>query len=91
MSPAPANCPTTCRFFWSSSRRDPQKRRRRCLSDAAHILAAIARRCTRRESRYAAAFDALTQLSGSKVDGGAVAELLAEPEVDPQDFEALDE
>jgi nitrate reductase delta subunit len=69
----------------------PAEEAQEILSDAAHILAAIASRLTRRESRYAAAFDALTQLSGSKVDGGAVAELLAEPEVDPQDFEALDE
>ena len=35
-------------------------------------------------------FAALLQLSGAKVDKAAVAELLEQPEDDPEDLEALD-
>jgi nitrate reductase delta subunit len=61
------------------------------LADAAHIFAALEERLQRRESDYAAVFAALAQLSGVTADGEAVAELLEQPEVDPDDLEALDE
>lgn len=61
------------------------------LADAAHIFAALQQRLQRRESGYAAAFAALFQLSGAKADHDALAELLEQPEVDPDDLEALDE
>ena len=61
------------------------------LADAAHILEALAERLARRESPYGAVFAALCQLSGAKADQAAVAELLEEPEIDPDDLEALDE
>jgi nitrate reductase delta subunit len=60
------------------------------LADAAHILAALHERLQRRETDYAAVFSALLQLSGAKADGMAVAGLLNEPEVDPDDLQALD-
>ena len=60
------------------------------LADAAHIFAALAERLARRESPYAAVFAALVQLSGVSADAGAVAELLEQPETDPDDLEALD-
>jgi nitrate reductase delta subunit len=60
------------------------------LADAAHILAALHERLQRRETDYAAVFSALLQLSGAKADGTAVAGLLNEPEVDPDDLQALD-
>jgi nitrate reductase delta subunit len=60
------------------------------LADAAHILEALNARLCRRESPYGAAFAALLQLSGAKADKAAVAELLEEPEVDPDDLDALD-
>ena len=60
------------------------------LADAAHILEALNARLVRRESPYAAVFAALMQLSGAKADKEAVAELLDEPEMDPNDLEALD-
>ncbi|MCS6623340.1 nitrate reductase molybdenum cofactor assembly chaperone [Roseibacterium beibuensis] len=60
------------------------------LADAAHILEALNARLVRRESGYGAVFAALLQLSGAKADKAAVAELLEEPEVDPDDLEALD-
>ncbi|AVL54702.1 nitrate reductase molybdenum cofactor assembly chaperone [Roseobacter denitrificans] len=60
------------------------------LADAAHILEALNARLGRRESPYGAVFAALLQLSGAKADKAAVAELLEEPEMDPDDLEALD-
>lgn len=60
------------------------------LADAAHILEALNARLGRRDSPYAAVFAALLQLSGAKADKAAVAELLEEPDVDPDDLEALD-
>ncbi|WP_281857841.1 nitrate reductase molybdenum cofactor assembly chaperone [Litoreibacter halocynthiae] len=61
------------------------------LADAAHIFDALTERLARRESAYGAVFTALLQLSGAKVDSAAVAELLEQPDVDPNDLEALDE
>ena len=61
------------------------------LADAAHIFEALNARLVRRESRYGAAFAALLQLAGVEADKEAVAELLKEPEADPNDLEALDE
>lgn len=60
------------------------------LADAAHILEALNARLVRRDSAYGAVFVALLQLSGAKADKAAVAELLEEPEIDPDDLEALD-
>jgi nitrate reductase delta subunit len=64
---------------------------RATLGDAAHILSALNARLLRRESPYAAVFAALLQLSGDNANRAAVAELLEQPEVDPDDLEALDE
>jgi len=60
------------------------------LADAAHIFEALSERLARRESSYGAAFAALLQLSGVEADREAVAELLDQPEVDPEDLEELD-
>ena len=64
---------------------------RETLADAAHIFEALNARLVRRESPYAAVFAGLLQLSGVKADTAAVAELLDQPEVAPDDLEALDE
>jgi nitrate reductase delta subunit len=69
----------------------PEAEAREILADAAHIFAALQERLQRRESHYAAVFAALAQLSGVNADREAVSELLQEPEVDPDDLEALDE
>ena len=61
------------------------------LADAAHIFAALQDRLTRRETAYAAVFAGLLQLSGQQADAQAVAELLEQPEDDPDDLEALDQ
>lgn len=61
------------------------------LADAAHIFAALQERLQRRETPYAAVFAALLQLSGATADKAALAELLEQPDVDPNDLEALDQ
>ena len=60
------------------------------LADAAHIFEALNARLVRRQSPYGAVFAALLQLAGAKADAGAVAELLQQPEDDPDDLAALD-
>lgn len=61
------------------------------LADAAHIFEALNARLARRESEYAAVFAALLQLAGSNADKDAVAQLLEQPDADPNDLQALDE
>ncbi|MCK0097463.1 nitrate reductase molybdenum cofactor assembly chaperone [Yoonia sp. F2084L] len=61
------------------------------LADAAHIFEALNARLIRRESPYGAVFASLIQLAGVKADKEAVAEMLAQPDDDPTDLEALDE
>jgi nitrate reductase delta subunit len=60
------------------------------LADAAHIFDALGTRLVRRESRYDAAFAALSQLANVQVDADALAGMLAQPDDDPTDLEALD-
>jgi len=64
---------------------------RETLADAAHIFEALATRLDRRESPYGAVFAALFQLSGARANDEALAELLEQPDDDPEDLEALDE
>ncbi len=64
---------------------------RETLADAAHIFEALNARLARRESPYYAVFASLLQLVGAKADREAVAEMLALPDDDPTDLEALDE
>jgi nitrate reductase delta subunit len=60
------------------------------LADAAHIFDALGTRLVRRESRYDAAFAALSQLANAQVDADALAGMLALPDDDPTDLVALD-
>ena len=60
------------------------------LADAAHILNALAARLSRRNSGYAAAFTALSALADAAPDAEALAQMLAMPDDDPTDLEALD-
>ncbi|MBV1867561.1 MAG: nitrate reductase molybdenum cofactor assembly chaperone [Marinosulfonomonas sp.] len=69
----------------------PADEAREILADAAHIFAALIERLTRRESAYSAVFSALLQLSGQQADTQAVADLLEQPEDDPDDLDALDQ
>jgi len=61
------------------------------LADAAHIFEALNARLERRDSAYGAVFAGLLQLAGASADKEAVAEMLAQPDDDPTDLEALDE
>jgi len=60
------------------------------LGEPLHVIEALHQRLLKRESPYAAAFAAMKALAGGDVDEKIVAELLQEPEDDPEDLEALD-
>jgi nitrate reductase molybdenum cofactor assembly chaperone NarJ/NarW len=60
------------------------------LGQTLHILVAIRERLQKRKSIYANAFLALEDMARSKPDMAAVAEILSEPEDDPNDLKALD-
>ena len=68
----------------------PSAEARDILADAAHIIEALGTRLTRRESGYACIFRALSQLASARADAEALAGMLAQPEDDPTDLEALD-
>ena len=68
----------------------PAPEMRDVLADAAHILAAIKARLEKRASLYAGVFAALLRLSAATADHDALAEMLAQPDDDPTDLEALD-
>jgi len=86
-SELPDHLPVLLEFLSSRPRAEVHE----TLADAAHIFEALNTRLCRRESPYAAVFTSLLQLSLTKPNHEAVAELLEQPEVDPNDLEALDE
>jgi len=85
-SELPDHLPVLLEFLSQRPLRDAAE----ILADAAHILDALATRLARRDSGYACVLAALGQLAGAKVDAGAVAEMLARPDDDPNDLQALD-
>jgi nitrate reductase delta subunit len=60
------------------------------LADAAAILTALAERLTRRQSPYAAVFEALAAHAGADGNEAEAAILAAQPDDDPEDLAALD-
>lgn len=60
------------------------------LAEAVHVLEALAERLHKRSSPYRAVFGALVFLAGETADRELVAAMLAEPEDDPNDLDALD-
>lgn len=68
----------------------PDDEAREQLGQPVHIIAALRERLAKRKSAYAAAFRALETLARGTPDTKAVAAVLAEPEVDPDDLEAID-
>lgn len=60
------------------------------LGEAVHVLEALSERLKKRESPYRAVFDALVALAGVRAEAQVLAALLAEPEDNPNDLEALD-
>jgi nitrate reductase delta subunit len=85
-SELPDHLPVLLEFLATRPTREAQE----TLADAAHIVEALHTRLVRRESPYAAAFAALSELAGGKPDTEALAELLETPDDDPADLEALD-
>ncbi len=86
-SELPDHLPVLLEFLATRSQTEGQE----TLADAAHIFEALAVRLARRDSPYGAVFAVLSQLAAVQADTGAVADMLAQPEVDPTDLEALDE
>jgi len=68
----------------------PKPEARELLAETAHILEAIRQRLERRKSPYAAVFSSLQALSRSAPAGEILQALLAAPDDDPNDLEALD-
>lgn len=68
----------------------PLAEARDTLSDAAHILAALAHRLKSRGSAYAGVFDALVEIAAEQPDAEALDALKAEAFDDPSDLAALD-
>jgi len=60
------------------------------LGEAAHVLHAIGERLHKRQSPYRAVFGALTALAADEADAEALAALMAEPDDNPDDLEAMD-
>lgn len=68
----------------------PQEAGKVILADAGPILAVLAERLTRRGTPYAAVLAALAELGQSTLRSDVAAELLAEPDDNPEDLAALD-
>jgi nitrate reductase molybdenum cofactor assembly chaperone NarJ/NarW len=60
------------------------------VGQPAHVFAALRERLRKRQSPYEAVFAALSSLSKAKPDAAMIARLLAEPDPEPDDLEALD-
>jgi nitrate reductase delta subunit len=60
------------------------------LGEASHVLSALGERLHRRQSPYRAVFGALAALAADPADAEALATLMAEPDDNPDDLEAMD-
>lgn len=85
-SELPDHLPVLLEFLSTRSASEAQD----ILADAAHIFEAMRERLARRESPYGGLFAALLELAAVRPDTAAVSKLLDQPEVDPDDLEALD-
>ena len=60
------------------------------VSEPAHVFAALKERLAKRQSPYGAVFSALIALASVRPDAKTIERLLAEPDPEPDDLEALD-
>jgi len=60
------------------------------LGEASHVLSALGQRLHKRQSPYRAVFGALSALAADPADAEALASLMAEPDDNPDDLEAMD-
>lgn len=68
----------------------PEAQAASLLGEATHVLEAMGERLKSRGSAYRAIFGALARLAAAQADPNALAALLAEPDEDPNDLEAID-
>jgi nitrate reductase delta subunit len=68
----------------------PMPEARSLLGQPLHVVTALRERLRKRKSVYAAVFHALEGIADGKAEPEMLAELLQEPEDDPNDLEALD-
>lgn len=83
----PDHLPVFLEFLSTQSEDDA----RELLGQTAHILTFLRERLKKRDSVYARAFQVLEALAAGKAEKGLLEELLAQPDDDPDDLEALDE
>lgn len=76
-------------FFEYASTRAPQEAID-LIAQPAHVLTALGERLAKRKSPYEAIFRGLLSLAKAKPDKAALAALMAEPDPEPDDLEALD-
>jgi nitrate reductase delta subunit len=69
----------------------PEQEARELLGQTGHIITALKERLRKRKSVYLNAFIALEAMAKGKPDADLLKQLLAQPEDDPLDLEALDE
>ena len=69
----------------------PEQEARELLGQTGHIITALKERLRKRKSVYLNAFIALEAMAKGKPDAGLLKQLLAQPDDDPLDLEALDE
>ena len=68
----------------------PEAEARLLLAEPAHVLTALGERLRKRNSPYAAVFEALVGLAAAQPAPDAFEALVAEADVDPDDLKALD-
>lgn len=68
----------------------PSENAAELLGQIKHIVVVLKERLKKRKSAYANAFEVLETLSSGKSDKSLIAELLEQPDDDPDDLEALD-
>lgn len=68
----------------------PEHAARELLGETVHILSAIGERLKKRESIYANAFSVLGALAQEQANPEVVRQILEQPDIDPDDLQALD-
>jgi nitrate reductase delta subunit len=68
----------------------PEAEARQMLSEPAHVLTALGERLRKKDSAYAAVFEALVSIAASKPSAEAFEALVPEQDIDPNDLKALD-
>lgn len=89
-TPTTAELPDFLPLFLEYASTRPPQEALDLIAQPAHVLTALAERLAKRKSPYEAIFRALLGLAKAKPDAAALAALLAEPDPEPDDLEALD-